>query len=57
MTRRIVEHEARNFDGEVLQVVCVYEPGMKKEDIKKIDPFSKKHQVLYFKGDSYEFKN
>lgn len=57
MTRRVSAHEAVNFDGEVLQVVVCYEAGLKKEDIKKLDRYSKKHEVLVLNGDSYEFKN
>jgi hypothetical protein len=55
--RRVVETNAVNFDQEKLQVLIVYEEGKSKEEIRKENPYCKKHGVLYKASGTYEFKN
>lgn len=47
MPRRVVETNAVNFDQDKLQVLVVYEEGKSKEEIRKENPYCKKHAVLY----------
>lgn len=56
MTRRVVETSAVSLDREKLQVLVVYEEGISKQDIRKENPYSKKHGVLYKSSGAYEFK-
>lgn len=46
MTRRVTVHKAESVDHEELVVWTVYEPGLNKEQVKKINRFSKRHYVL-----------
>ncbi|WP_137744563.1 hypothetical protein [Robertmurraya siralis] len=55
-TRRVTSHTAKTFDEEELTVLVVWEPNVKKEDLKKQNIFSKQHEVLIFNGHSYDFK-
>ena len=55
MTRRLTTHQRVNFDGDELLILTCYEEGMKKEQIKKENPFSKKHEILINDGTSYEY--
>lgn len=57
MVRRVVEHEALSVDREKLIVVTIYEPGISKEQVKKFNRFSKRHDVLVPGADGYEWKN
>lgn len=56
MARRIVETNAVSLDREMLRVLVVYEEGVKKQDIRKENPYSKKHSVLYPAAGGYEIK-
>ncbi|MBS4191773.1 hypothetical protein KHA94_16405 [Bacillus sp. FJAT-49705] len=56
MTRRVVETNGISLDRERLQVIVIYEEGISKQDIRKENPFSKKHSVLYNASGAYEFK-
>lgn len=56
MARRMVETNAVSLDREILQVIVIYEEGLKKKDIRKENPYSKKHHVLFTSGNGYEFK-
>lgn len=56
MPRRVTEHVGKTFDGEFLQIVTVFEPGVKKQEVKKLLPYDKKHQVLVFNGCRYRYK-
>lgn len=56
MARRVVETNAVSFDREKLQVLVIYEEGVSKQDIRKENPYSKKHGVLYKASGAYEFK-
>ncbi|WHY76089.1 hypothetical protein QNH20_18425 [Neobacillus sp. WH10] len=53
--RRVTEHQKHTLDGEELSILTCYEEGIKKEQIKKENPFSKKHEILKFDGQRYEF--
>jgi hypothetical protein len=54
--RRVVEHQYRTSESDLLQVVTVFEEGLSKEDIKKENRYSKHHQVLVRDKDFYYFK-
>ncbi|WNS74256.1 hypothetical protein RRV45_15200 [Bacillus sp. DTU_2020_1000418_1_SI_GHA_SEK_038] len=54
--RRVTHHRKQNFEGEELLIVTVWEPGIKKEQLKKDNRYSKAHEVLIFNGKYYEFK-
>lgn len=43
MIRRYTEHIARNVERDKLLVITVYEPGVKKEQIKQDNCYTKKH--------------
>ena len=54
-TRRVTEHSGKTYDGEMLQIVTVWEESMNKEKVRKLTPFSKKHKVLIKCSGRYEF--
>lgn len=58
MTRRVTIHKSRTTDGELLQVITIYEPGINKESIKQLSRFDKHHGVLVFNRHlhGYEYK-
>lgn len=56
MARRVVETKAVSLDRELLQIIVVFEEGVKKQDIRKENPYSKRHGVLYKSYGAYEFK-
>lgn len=56
MPRRVVEHEGFSVDQESLTVITIYESGRKKEEIKRLSPYSKRHTVLIKRGHYFEFK-
>lgn len=56
MVRRVTSHYGRSKDGEQLQIVVCYEPGVTKEQVKKENRYSKKHQVLVGDGHFYRYK-
>jgi hypothetical protein len=47
MARRVVETKAASIDRELLQVIVVYEEGLKKSDIRQESRLTKRHGVLY----------
>lgn len=53
--RRIATHKSRNKEGETFTVITIYEENMKKEQIKKLTPYSKTHGILVERGGSYDF--
>jgi hypothetical protein len=55
MTRRLTTHKHVNLDGEVLQVLILWQEGEGKEVIKKENRFSKTQELLVNRGKSYEF--
>lgn len=56
MARRVVETKAKSVDHEHLVRIIVYEEGIKKEQTKKENFFSKRHYVLVPNGKGYDFK-
>jgi hypothetical protein len=54
-TRRIVEHQAKSRDGELLQVIVIHQESVTKEQAKKENRYSKRHKALYRKGSFYEY--
>lgn len=56
LPRRVVETKGISIDREILLRVVVYEPGVKKEDVKKENNLTKRHFVLIPNGNGYEFK-
>lgn len=43
MIRRYTTHIAKNVEREPLLVITIYEQGMKKEQVKKVNKYTKKH--------------
>lgn len=56
MVRRVVQHIAKSIDNEKLLVVTIYETGINKEQIKRLNEFSKKHEVLVPSKSGCEWK-
>ncbi|MFB7302595.1 hypothetical protein [Heyndrickxia sporothermodurans] len=56
MTRLVVEHRYQGTDNEILTVVTVFEPGINKEQIKKMNRFTKKINTLIPCGNRYDWK-
>lgn len=44
MIRRVTQHKKRNYDGEELAIVTIWEEGIRKKDTK--DQLTKQHQFL-----------
>lgn len=55
MPRRVVEHEGRTMDREHLTIITIFEETLSKEEVRKLTPFSKKHECLIKYGGRYEF--
>ncbi|MBS4172096.1 hypothetical protein [Bacillus sp. FJAT-49736] len=56
MTRRVVEHKYHGTDNELLLVVTVFEEGINKQSIKKMNPYTKKINTLISSGNRYDWK-
>lgn len=56
MTRRVVEHKYKGMDNEIYQLITVYESGINKEQIKKMNTFTKKIITLIPSGSQYDWK-
>ncbi|MGE6261315.1 hypothetical protein ACQKCU_26185 [Heyndrickxia sporothermodurans] len=56
VTRRIIEHKYKGTDNELLQVVTVFEEGINKQAIKKMNSFTKKFNTLVTSRDKYDWK-
>lgn len=56
MPRRVVETRAKSIDHEPLVIITVFEEGIKKEQTKKENFYSKRHYVLVPNGKGYDFK-
>lgn len=56
MTRRVLEQGYWSIDNERLVTITIFDTETKKEDVKAVNGFSKRHSVLVFNGDAYEFK-
>ena len=54
--RRVVTHKGKTLDGEELQILTIFEESITKEQLKKMNGFSKNHYVLVNKGGFYRFK-
>ncbi len=46
MTRRVVYHQGRSLENEELIIITVFESKLNKSEVKKLMPYSKKHDVL-----------
>ncbi len=57
MPRRVIEHTRRDQEGDLLQVVSIFEEGVNKEQAKESVPYSRKHNVLLNKKDHYTYKS
>lgn len=55
MTRRVTMHKSQSVDRDDLVVLTVYEPGINKESVKKINKYSKRHYVLVPDKENYEW--
>lgn len=51
-----MEQGYHSIDRERLVRVTIYEPGVKKEQVKVNNKFAKKHAVLIGNGDKFKFK-
>lgn len=56
MTRRVVFHQGRTRENDELIIITVFESDLNKSDVKKLMPYSKKHDVLVKNGNSYDYK-
>ncbi|WP_248137270.1 hypothetical protein [Bacillus infantis] len=54
--RRLTTHQRFDREEGLLQVVTIWEEAVKKEEVKKLIPYSKMHDVLVKDRDSYSFK-
>jgi len=57
MVRRMTIHKHITSDRELLPVITIFEPGINKERVKKINRFSKRHYVLIKNGKDYEMRD
>lgn len=57
MTRQVVEHTSVSRVHGKLTVITIYENGISKEQIKRMNQYTKKHDVLIHRNGLYEFKN
>lgn len=55
-TRRISKHRAKSADHEDLTVLTIYESGVNKERVKRMNDYSKRHYVLVNYNDEYDWK-
>jgi hypothetical protein len=46
MIRRVSTHQARTNDNELLTVVTVFEPGIRKQDVNRLNQYCKTHAFL-----------
>lgn len=56
MVRRVTIHKARTIDGELLPVITIYETGVTKEQIKRLNKYTKQHFLLVQNENSYEMR-
>ncbi|MEM5012090.1 hypothetical protein WKH57_15320 [Niallia taxi] len=56
MTRRVVYHQGRTRENDELIIITVFESDLNKSDVKKLMPYSKKHDVLVKSGNFYDYK-
>ncbi|KIL46954.1 hypothetical protein KP77_25230 [Jeotgalibacillus alimentarius] len=56
MCRIVTEHTAKGTDYELLAVVTVFEEGINKQTVKKLNRFSHKRLVLIDRAEGYEVK-
>jgi hypothetical protein len=54
-TRRVMEHMATTADCELLQVITVFETGINKETIRKMNPYTKKIDLLVHNGEKFDW--
>ncbi|MGD6898624.1 hypothetical protein [Bacillus infantis] len=55
--RRLTTHQRMDREEGLLQVVTIWEETVKKEDVKKLIPYSKMHGVLVKDRDSFTYKS
>lgn len=53
--RRVAEHKRRTIDGEILQVINIYEENVRKKQVEKDNPYSKKHGFLVNRRAKFKF--
>ena len=56
MPRRVLEQGYHTNDKDRLVIITIYEDGINKETIKKMNRYSKRHRVLVQCEGRYEFK-
>ena len=57
MARRVVYHKGRTKDNEDLVIITIFEEGLRKEDVKRLSRYSKRHDVLVPNGNFYDFNS
>jgi hypothetical protein len=55
MIRRVASHLARTNDNELLQVVTVFEEGIRKQDVNKLNQYCKTHAFLTHRRKKFKF--
>lgn len=58
MTRCVTTHRKRTKDNEYLTIVTCFEEEVSKQEVKKMNPYSKTYQTLIFNKHTraYEYK-
>ena len=56
MTRRVLEQGYHTIDRERLVTITIFEPEAKKEDVKAVNGFSKRHSVLLERNGQFVYK-
>ena len=54
--RRVIEHKGKSSEGEMLQIVTVFEEGLSKQEVKKLSNYTKVHDVLIKRNNLYTWK-
>jgi hypothetical protein len=55
MIRRISSHLARTNDNELLTVITVFEPGIRKKDVKQMNNYCKTHSYLASRREKFKW--
>lgn len=58
MARRVTTHKKRTNESDYLTIVTVFEEKLGKQEIKRLNPYTKTQEILVFNKHShaYEYK-
>jgi hypothetical protein len=56
LTRYVVKHYARSREGELLQVITIYEDQLNKESIKQLNGYTKNWGTLIQRNSAMEWR-